>query len=175
MNYCSNCGSDNLEYKIPKDDHRKRIVCEDCGFIFYDNPQIVVGSIPVYNAKILLAKRGIEPQKGKWNIPAGFLEKGESIEDGAKRETIEETACEIEKMSVQSFYYSKSHHLYVFYISILKSNHFETNFESPEIKFFSEDEIPWNDLAFESNVYALKKYLNENKDSKDIYFKTEKF
>lgn len=175
MNYCSNCGSDKLENKIPENDHRHRLVCKECNYIFYDNPQIVVGSIPVFNNKILLAKRGIEPQKGKWNIPAGFLEKGESLEYGAKRETIEETSCEIANISTQSIYYSKSHHLYIFYISELKSDKFETNFESPEINFFSFDEIPWDELAFDSNLYALKSYFKQDKSTENIYFESEKF
>lgn len=175
MNYCSNCGSKNLEFKIPENDHRPRFVCSDCSYIFYDNPQVVVGTIPLFNEKVLLAKRGINPQKDKWNLPAGFLENNESIEEGALRETIEETASDVGKMELNSIYYSKSHHLYIFYKAHLTSDKFETNFESPEIAFFDESEIPWNDLAFESNEFALKEYFKASNSGIKINFKTEKF
>ena len=175
MNFCSNCGSSKLSFKIPQNDHRHRFVCEDCNNIFYDNPQIVVGTIPYYNDQILLARRGIEPQKGKWNLPAGFLEKEESISTGALRETIEETNCDVKEINLHSIYYSQSHHYYIFYKAELNSKDFKQTFESTEIKFFEKSDIPWNDIAFESNIHAIKSYFEANSDIKKVYFETEKF
>ena len=175
MNFCSNCGSDKLIVKIPENDHRLRTVCEDCNYIFYENPQIVVGTIPIYNGKVLLAKRGIEPQKGKWNLPAGFLERGESIENGALRETEEETNCSVKDVKLFSIYYSLSNHLYIFYLANLKSDKFDINFESPEISFFNKEDIPWENIAFESNTHALKSFFDKIEASDEIHFQTEKF
>ena len=89
MKYCSNCGSDQLKFIIPEDDNRKRFCCPDCGEIFYSNPNVVVGALSVHDNKILMAKRNIFPRKDKWTLPAGFLENGETLQEGAIRETQE--------------------------------------------------------------------------------------
>ena len=91
MKYCSNCGSSKLEFKIPEHDNLKRYCCSDCGTIFYTNPNMVVGALCIRNKKILMAKRNINPRKGLWTLPAGFMENAETLQDGALRETIEET------------------------------------------------------------------------------------
>ena len=96
MKYCSNCGSSNLEFKIPEDDNRKRYCCNDCGTIFYTNPNLVVGTLSTFDNKILIAKRSIHPRKDKWTLPAGFLENAETMQAGALRETLEETQAEAE-------------------------------------------------------------------------------
>ncbi len=88
MNYCPKCGS-TVTFKIPLDDTRERHVCSGCETIHYENPRNVVGTIPVWQDKVLLCKRAIQPRLGYWTLPAGFLEVGESTEDGAKRETLE--------------------------------------------------------------------------------------
>lgn len=173
MNYCSNCGGNNIKKEIPNDDHRLRNICKDCDSVFYDNPRIVVGTIPIFENKILLAKRGIEPRKGKWNLPAGFLEVDETLKEGAIRETMEETGAEIKKLTKHSIYQATSNHLYIFYLAQLKNKRFNTTPESTEIFFFEEDNIPWNDLAFTANTFALKSYLHGNKNQIEIYFKSE--
>ncbi|MEL7021710.1 MAG: NUDIX hydrolase, partial [Bacteroidota bacterium] len=86
MNFCSNCGFSQLKFIIPKGDSRPRYVCQTCGTIHYTNPKIVAGCLPVWEDKVLLAKRAIEPRSGYWNIPAGYLENKESVEEGAMRE-----------------------------------------------------------------------------------------
>ena len=80
MKYCSNCGSSNLEFKIPEDDNRKRYCCNDCDTIFYTNPNLVVGTLSTFDHKILIAKRSIHPRKDKWTLPAGFLENAETMQ-----------------------------------------------------------------------------------------------
>ena len=96
MKYCSNCGSSNLEFKIPEDDNRKRYCCNDCDTIFYTNPNLVVGTLSTFDNKILIAKRSIHPRKDKWTLPAGFLENAETMQAGALRETLEETQARAE-------------------------------------------------------------------------------
>jgi ADP-ribose pyrophosphatase len=96
VKYCSNCGSSNLEFKIPEDDNRKRYCCNDCDTIFYTNPNLVVGTLSTFDNKILIAKRSIHPRKDKWTLPAGFLENAETMQAGALRETLEETQANAE-------------------------------------------------------------------------------
>ena len=91
MKYCSNCGSANLEFKIPEGDNMKRYCCKDCGTIFYTNPNLVVGALCIRDNKILMAKRNINPRIGLWTLPAGFMENAETLQGGALRETFEET------------------------------------------------------------------------------------
>ena len=173
MNYCSHCGSDKIVREIPEDDHRLRYVCKNCDNIYYENPRVVVGTIPVFQNKVLLAKRGIEPQKGKWNLPAGFLEMDETSEQGAIRETKEETGAEIEDLSVHTIFQSDSNHLYILFLANLKNNSFNTTPESTEIKFFNTDEIPWNELAFTSNKFALESYFSKKDNTDKINFEME--
>ena len=90
MKFCTQCGG-SVSKKIPEDDNRERFVCEDCGFIHYQNPNAVVGTLPYCGDRVLLCKRAIEPRKGLWTLPAGFLEMGETLQEGALRETKEET------------------------------------------------------------------------------------
>ena len=87
MKFCSNCGSKDLVELIPKGDNRPRIVCQNCGRIHYFNPKIVVGCLPIWEDKVLLCKRAIPPCKGKWNVPAGYLENGETAEEGTSSAT----------------------------------------------------------------------------------------
>ena len=106
MKYCPVCGSSEINLKIPEGDNRERYVCNNCGTIHYSNPNVVVGTIPSYENKILLCKRAIEPRYGLWTLPAGFLENGESLEDGAKRETKEETEADVKMGSIYTIFKS---------------------------------------------------------------------
>lgn len=162
MKYCSECGSDKLQSLIPVDDHRPRLVCGECETIHYENPKIIVGCL-VLNAKgeILLARRGIEPRLGFWNLPAGFLENDEGVEQGALREVLEETGAQIEISQLHSVYnLLKAQQVYLFFRAKMLNDHVETTPESTEIKFFAPEDIPWNELAFSSNAHALKHWLS---------------
>ena len=99
IKFCSNCGS-SVTFKIPEGDNRKRHCCENCNEIIYQNPKIVAGCIAHVEKKILLCKRAIEPRKNFWTIPAGFLENGESIENGAIRETLEEAKLKVKELKL---------------------------------------------------------------------------
>jgi NADH pyrophosphatase NudC (nudix superfamily) len=89
MNFCSNCGQP-VELRIPPGDHLPRFVCAACGTVHYQNPRIVAGCVPVFEDRILMCRRAIEPRRGFWTFPAGFMENGETIQDAARRESVEE-------------------------------------------------------------------------------------
>ncbi len=165
MNYCSNCKSD-LNYIIPKGDNRSRYVCDSCDTIHYQNPKVVVGCIPVFENKILLCRRNIEPKKGYWNLPAGFMENGETVEEGALREVWEEAGAKVEIDRLFAIF-NIIHVNQVYLIFLAKMNKLEyfVGDESSEVKLFLPDEIPFDELAFESNKFALFKYLNDS----DLY------
>ncbi|WP_061250183.1 NUDIX hydrolase [Leptospira alstonii] len=160
MKYCSSCGS-SVAYKIPEGDNRSRHVCDNCGTIHYQNPKVVVGSIPIWENRILLCKRAIEPRRGFWTLPAGFLENRETVEEGAIRETWEEANAEINIVGLQSVY-SIPHigQIYMFFLADLVDGKFSVSSESEEVKLFSLNEIPWEELAFASVHFALKKYAD---------------
>ncbi|PJZ58707.1 NUDIX hydrolase [Leptospira barantonii] len=160
MKFCSSCGS-SVTYKIPEGDNRSRHICDNCGTIHYQNPKVVVGSIPVWEERILLCKRAIEPRKGYWTLPAGFLENRETVEEGAARETLEEANAEIKIVGLQSVY-SIPHisQIYMFFLADLVDGKFSVSSESEEVKLFAVNEIPWEELAFTSVYFALKKYVD---------------
>ncbi len=160
MNFCSHCGSSELTISIPKHDTVARKICLHCGTIHYENPKIIVASIPVKDNKILLCKRAIEPMKGKWTLPGGYMENGESAEEGAKRETMEEANATIDIVRLHTIY-SLPHvnQVYLFFLGNVVSD-FSAGEESLEVGLFAESEIPWEELVFSSAHYALKKYFD---------------
>ncbi len=164
MNFCSNCGSSNLKKVIPAGDNRKRIVCDNCNRIHYSNPKIVTGCLPVWGDQVLLCKRAIEPCKGLWNIPAGYLENHETVEAGAKREVWEEALAKVEIKDVLTLY-SIPHYnqVYVLFWGQLINKEFGIGVESLESELFYETEIPWQQIAFTSSTHALQCYFSDKK------------
>ena len=160
MNFCSSCGN-QVARRTPDGDTRERWVCENCSIVHYQNPKVVVGCIPERDGKILLCKRAIEPRCGFWTAPAGFMELGEGIADGAARETLEEACAEVEIgrlfAAVDVIYAGQLH---LFFTAKLLSN-FAAGEESLDVALFELDEIPWDDLAFTSNRFALEKYVED--------------
>jgi len=158
MNFCSDCGA-SVVRKIPRGDTRDRWVCESCEIVHYQNPKIVVGCIPERDGKILLCKRAIEPRTGFWTAPAGFLEVGEGIVEGAARETLEEACAEIEIghlfASVDVVYAGQVH---LFFTAKLLGD-FAAGEESLEVALFDVADIPWENIAFSSNRFALEKFI----------------
>lgn len=147
---------DNFEERVPDGDNRPRLVCEDCGFIHYDNPRIVVGAVAEYEGRLLLGRRAIPPRIGFWNVPAGFLEIGESPEDGARREVLEETGARIQILDLLGVYsVSRIGQVHMIYRACLDSPDVEAGPESEEVGLFLPEEIPWDDLAFSTNRWAL--------------------
>jgi len=139
-----------------------RHVCENCGTIHYQNPKIVVGSVPVYEGRILICKRGIEPRLGYWAIPGGFMENDETLEAGAAREAREEALIDVEIGSlllVANVTHARQVH--VFFRSRMRTPEFGATHESLEVKLVDVKDIPWSDLAFPSTEYALRRFVED--------------
>jgi ADP-ribose pyrophosphatase YjhB (NUDIX family) len=159
MNFCSNCGT-RVVLKVPEGDLLPRHVCDHCGTIHYQNPKIVVGSVPTWEGRILLCKRGIEPRLGFWTIPAGFMENDETLEAGAAREALEEARIDVEIGSLLLLANVKhARQVHVFFRSRMRTPDFGVTHESLEVKLVDERDIPWDDLAFPSTEAALRHYV----------------
>jgi len=160
MKYCSNCAAP-LSRQIPDGDSRERWVCEACHTVHYQNPKVVVGCVPECDGKVLLCKRAIEPRYGYWTVPAGFMELGETIASGAARETLEEACTEV---SIGHLFASvdvvQAGQLHLFFTAKFEGE-FAAGDESLEVALFAEDEIPWDEIAFRSGVFALEKYFED--------------
>ena len=137
----------------------ERYVCGDCGHIYYSNPKIVVGSVVSFDDKVLLCRRAIEPRKGFWTLPAGFLEEHETPEDGAVREAKEEAECDIVLDALLAVYsIARLSQVQLFYRARLARPEFGAGAESLEAALFSWEDIPWTELAFPSVHWALNDY-----------------
>src|SRR4051812_41165377 len=165
MNFCSQCGSPRLEVRVPEGDTLPRTVCGACGTIHYANPKIVVGCLPEWDGRILLCLRAIEPRRGLWTLPAGFLENGETIVAGAVRETLEEAQARGEIAHLYTII-SLPHinQIYVMFRARLLDLDFSPGPESLEVRLFEEDEIPWEQLAFRTITRTLRNYFLDRKD-----------
>lgn len=165
MKFCSNCGN-QVTHQIPDGDNRLRFVCNHCNTVHYQNPLVIVGVLPEYQQQILLCKRGIEPQKGRWTLPAGFLENNESTLDGALRECFEESNAKVIDPELYALYdIPYINQVYVFYRATLANKEFGPSSESTQVALFSEQDIPWNELAFPVVKAVLKRYLSDRKNS----------
>jgi ADP-ribose pyrophosphatase YjhB (NUDIX family) len=165
MNYCSNCGSDQLEFVVPRGDNRPRFVCSNCSAIHYSNPKIVAGCLPVIGDRVLLARRAIHPRKGFWNIPSGYMENGETVEEGALREVREEVQAELRLIGMHSLY-SIPHinQVYIHFLGELPAaDAFGCGEESQEVQLFREEDIPWDEIAFSSSTFSLQHYFADRK------------
>lgn len=156
MNFCSYCGHP-VERRVPAGDHLQRYVCPHCGNIHYQNPKVVAGCIPVWQDKLLLCRRAIEPRKGYWTFPAGYLELGETSSQGAAREALEETGAEIEigELFVVLNVPDISQIYMVHRARALSDKHHPTP-ESSETALMGEADIPWRELAFPTIHHSLK-------------------
>lgn len=161
MKYCSECGTPVVR-RIPDDDHVERDVCPACGTVHYVNPKIIVGCIPVWEDRILMCKRDIEPRLGKWTFPAGFLELGETSAEGAARETMEESRARVEMQEL--FTVINVPHVSQVYLihrgRMLSPEHGPTP-ESSETRLMSEAEIPWDEIAFPTIWHSLKFFFED--------------
>ncbi|MBO9470927.1 NUDIX hydrolase [Endozoicomonas sp. G2_2] len=163
MTFCPNCGAP-IEYKVPAGDDRKRNVCSETGEIFYENPRNVVGCIVEQDDRILMCRRAIEPRLGFWTLPAGFLELGETIFEGAARETREEAQAEV--TDAELFTVIDVTHIgqvHIFYRATLSGNHYGAGQESQFVTLLGEDEIEWSQLAFPTIHRALSHYFADRR------------
>lgn len=168
MKFCSNCG-EPVSQKIPAGDTRDRWVCDACTIVHYQNPKIVVGCVPERDGKILLCKRAIEPRHGFWTVPAGFMELGETTAQGAARETLEEACAEVRIGHLfASVDVVEAGQVHLFFTAALMSD-FAAGDESLEVQMFAKDEIPWQEIAFRSGTFALKKYLEDAGENNGVH------
>jgi len=148
--------SENFEQRIPEGDDRLRRVCADCGFVDYENPKIVVGAVVAWQDRVLLCRRAIDPRKGFWTLPAGYLELHESAAEGARREAWEEARAEIEIDQILAVYsIPRISQIQLIYRARMAAPEVAPGPETAELDFFPWDRIPWDDLAFPSVHWAL--------------------
>ena len=161
MNFCSECGGRLVE-KVPPDDDRSRHICSGCGTVHYQNPKIVTGCVPVWEDSVLLCRRAIEPRSGYWTVPAGFMELGETVEEGAIRETWEEARARVEILAPYSmFNLPHVNQLYIIFRARLEDLDFRPGPESEDVRLFTEREIPWDDLAFGTVRHTLSFWFRD--------------
>jgi ADP-ribose pyrophosphatase YjhB (NUDIX family) len=159
INYCSACGAP-IAVRVPTGDSLPRHVCDACGAIHYRNPLLVAGTLPIWDDKVLLCRRAIEPRAGLWTLPAGFMENCETVAQAALRETDEETGARIELdglFCVVSVPHISQVH--VIFRARLLSLEFSPGEETLEVALFREAEIPWDQLAFRSIAMALRHFF----------------
>ncbi|MDB5950342.1 MAG: hydrolase [Massilia sp.] len=165
MKFCSECAHP-VALAIPEGDNRPRYVCAQCATIHYENPKLVVGSLPVWESdgelKVLLCKRAIEPRYGYWTLPAGFMENKETTAEAAIRETEEEAGANIELGPLYTLLnVAHVHQVHLFYLARLRDLDYAAGIESLEVKMFSEREIPWDDLAFPTIRKTLELFFDD--------------
>ena len=164
IKHCRACGT-SVELRVPDDgDTRERAVCPACGTIHYVNPLLVVGTVPYLGDQVLLCKRAIEPRYGKWTLPAGFMELGETMAQGAARETAEEAGAEVE---MGAFFSAMSiprvGQVHVFYLARLLHDRFDPGHESLEARLFTQHDLPWDELAFTTVRETLKCFFADRR------------
>ena len=171
MKFCSDCAQP-VVLRVPDGDHLPRYVCLSCGTIHYQNPRLVVGCVPEYEGKILLCRRAIEPRKGLWTLPAGFMENGESLQAAAARESMEEALAKVEIGSLVAIVHVlHAHQVHVMFRARLLDPEVGAGPESLEVALFDEPDIPWQEMAFKSVEFALKRYLEDRRAGREqLYF-----
>ncbi|MCB1740715.1 MAG: NUDIX hydrolase [Gammaproteobacteria bacterium] len=163
MNFCSNCGA-SVSLQVPEGDNRERHVCVACGIVHYVNPRIVAGCLPVWEDKVLLCRRAIEPRHGKWTLPAGFMELGETTQEAAARETLEEACARVEVRGIHCVAnIPRINQVYVIFHARLLDLEFGPGVESLEVSLRGESEIPWAEMAFPAIAQALSLYFDDRR------------
>ena len=169
MKYCSGCGA-SVSLQVPEGDDRRRYVCGSCQMVHYQNPKIVVGTLPVTGDRILLCRRAIEPRHGYWTLPAGFMESRETLLAGARRETWEEaravTCCE-QLYAVMSI--PDADQVHVFYRAQMELPDFSPGLESLEVDLFALQSIPWQKLAFLPVKRVLTSFVEDHARGKFLF------
>ena len=161
MNFCSLCGA-RVTYRIPESDNLPRAVCDACNTVHYENPKIIVGCIPEWEGQVLLCRRAIEPRSGLWTVPAGFMENGETTEQGARRETLEEANARVDELALFSLYnLPHVNQIYLLFRGRLLDRDFSAGSETLETALFSEGDVPWDEIAFATVRNTLRYYFSD--------------
>ena len=163
-----------MRYQTPPDDNRERAVCTVCATVHYENPLNVVGTVPFWEDRVLLCRRNIEPRRGLWTLPAGFMELGENTSDGALRETVEEAGAHVEMLGLFTLLnVVPVGQVHLFYRARLLDTIFDPGPETIEARLFAEAEIPWTDLAFRTTRRTLELYFADRRAGGAFGFHTE--
>jgi ADP-ribose pyrophosphatase YjhB (NUDIX family) len=161
--FCPQCGQPARQC-VPTGDNRQRSVCDACGYIHYENPRLVLGAVIEWQGKILLCRRAIEPRAGRWTLPAGFMENGESTEEAAARESWEEAHARIDQAELFALIDVPGiDQVHIFYRGLLRSGLHAPGEESLETALFSEAHIPWAQLAFQTVRLTLEHYFKDRR------------
>ena len=164
MKFCSNCGA-AVQLRVPPGDTLPRHVCDACHTIHYQNPRMVVGCIPEWEDRILLCRRAIEPRHGLWTVPAGYMENGETTFHGALRETLEEANARVEIGPLYALYnIPHINQVYILFRARLLDLDVSPGAETLEVRLFTENEIPWDGIAFASVRNTLTHYYQDRRN-----------
>jgi len=163
IKHCRTCGAE-VRYETPADDNRDRATCTSCATVHYENPLNVVGTLPFWEDRVLLCRRNIEPRRGLWTLPAGFMELGESTAEGALRETVEEAGAHVEMLGLYTLLnVVRVGQVHLFYRARLLDVDFAPGPESIEARLFGEDEVPWPEIAFRTTRRTLELFFAERR------------
>jgi ADP-ribose pyrophosphatase YjhB (NUDIX family) len=163
IKHCRACGAE-VRYQTPVDDNRERAMCDACSTIHYENPVNVVGTLPVWQDKVLLCRRNIEPRRGLWTLPAGFMELGETTAEGALRETIEEAGAHVELEGLFSLInVVRVGQVHLFYRARMLDSELAPGPETIEAQLFDEAEVPWQEIAFRTTRMTLEFYFADRR------------
>jgi ADP-ribose pyrophosphatase YjhB (NUDIX family) len=169
MKFCSQCGAP-VQQRVPEGDNLPRYVCDACGTIHYQNPRLVVGCVPEHAGAILMCRRAIEPRRGYWTVPAGFMENGETLQQAAARESREEALAEVVIGSLLSVVHVlHAEQVHVFFRADLPQPRYGAGAESLEVRLFEPAEIPWSEIAFPSTEFTLRRYLEDRAAGRDAH------
>ncbi len=168
MKFCSNCGAP-VERRVPPGDTLPRWVCDACGEIHYQNPKLVVGSLPHWEDKVLLCRRAIEPRYGYWTLPAGFMENDETAGEGALRETLEEAGAHVELLEPYTLLSVPAvNQVHLFYRARLLDLEFKPGEESLEVALFDEAKLPWKEIAFRTVGITLRHWFADRRSGRFV-------
>ena len=166
QNFCGQCGH-SITRRVPPGDNRERDLCEKCGAIHYQNPRVVVGTMPILGNQVLLCLRAIEPLANTWTLPAGFMELGENLSQGAERETQEEAGADIELGHLYTTIdIPQADQIHIYFLATARSARLDPGPETIEARWFNLEDIPWDNLSFRSVSTTLKHYLRDRETGK---------
>lgn len=161
MKFCTRCGG-GIRRSVPEGDNRERAVCTRCEHIHYENPRVIVGCLVEHDGSVLMCRRAIEPRRGRWTLPAGFLELGESMAQGAARETLEEAGAAVEIVAPYTHLDVPSiGQIYMFYRARMQTAEYAAGPESLEVNWMTPEQLPWDELAFSVVRETLRLWVDE--------------
>jgi 8-oxo-dGTP diphosphatase len=158
LKYCPKCGG-LLRLQAVANDPKERLVCQLCGFVFYQDPKVSACTIPVLDGKVVLVRRAIDPGRGLWVFPGGYMDQDETVTEAAERETLEEVNLTVRTTELVGVYSYRTSVVVVVYACAVLGGELQIDRESEEVRAFAKGEIPWELLAFPSTRDALRDFL----------------